>query len=174
MGAGRVQNAHVDRDAADDEGFGTGWRAADDADPFDFRDPHEATGADGPDDGGGDDGPDAGFGGGEGLGTDGPDVLGAPGGSGAWLGGDDHGLHDAGPLDLRDDHEGEAAEVGGLGPLDGSGDWLDAGDTVYGIDPGDVASDTDLDLTGDGVVDGGDAHEAMTAWSHFQPDHHTL
>jgi hypothetical protein len=41
---------------------------------------------------------------------------------------------------------------------------------LYDVDPGDVASDTDLDLTGDGLVDGADFHEAVTGFFDFGVD----
>lgn len=57
-------------------------------------------------------------------------------------------------------------------PLEGVGYLLDqvrdallgddegAGSSPFDADPGDLASDSDLDLTGDGLVDGADLHEA--------------
>jgi hypothetical protein len=51
--------------------------------------------------------------------------------------------------ELRDALLGEDDQVDGL-----------AGPSPFDADPVDVASDTDLDLTGDGVVDGHDLHEA--------------
>jgi hypothetical protein len=44
------------------------------------------------------------------------------------------------------------------------------GRNVFDADPGDVASDTDLDFTGDGLVDAADLNEAVTGFFDFDVD----
>ena len=44
---------------------------------------------------------------------------------------------------------------------------LDDGETQVFLDPSDSYTDTDLDLTGDGIVDGADFHEAVTGFFDF-------
>ena len=44
------------------------------------------------------------------------------------------------------------------------------GGNVFDRDPGEVASDTDLDFTGDGLIDTADLHEAVTGFFDFDVD----
>jgi hypothetical protein len=44
------------------------------------------------------------------------------------------------------------------------------GGNGFDADPGDVASDADLDFTGDGLVDAADVHEAVTGFFDFDVD----
>jgi hypothetical protein len=44
---------------------------------------------------------------------------------------------------------------------------LDDGETQVFLDPSDSYTDTDLDLTGDGLVDAADFHEAVTGFFDF-------
>ncbi|HZM30437.1 MAG TPA: hypothetical protein VFB77_08115 [Acidimicrobiales bacterium] len=78
---------------------------------------------------------------------------------------------DSGDLELEG-HENDPLE--GVGYLidelrdallgeDDPADGL-AGPSPFDADPSDVASDTDLDLTGDGVIDGHDLHEAHSVF----------
>lgn len=73
----------------------------------------------------------------------------------------------------------------GASPLEGIGFLLDeVRDALFGdddegaaagfdVDPADVASDTDLDLTGDGIVDRADLHEAESVLDFdVDPGHH--
>ncbi|HEX8804541.1 MAG TPA: hypothetical protein VF743_10115 [Acidimicrobiales bacterium] len=59
-------------------------------------------------------------------------------------------------------------------PVDDVDTGLDGSDppSPFDMEPGDIVTDTDLDVTGDGVIDGADFHEAATAIFDFGVDHH--
>jgi hypothetical protein len=104
---------------------------------------------------------------------------------------DDTGTGDAGSLAdgfgsvVFDGDEGDGTSDGSTDETSfGSGSSEPADDTTsaldstaaeepsdpYDVDPADVESDTDLDLTGDGLVDQHDFHEAVTSFFDFDVD----
>jgi hypothetical protein len=97
--------------------------------------------------------------------------------------GDDNGSEEAGTLadgfgTVAGDDSGDTDTDFGQGSGDqdetsaalqgeGGDELLDDGETQVFLDPSDSYTDTDLDLTGDGLVDAADFHEAVTGFFDF-------
>lgn len=62
---------------------------------------------------------------------------------------------------------GEASEAADALQAGTAEELVDDGETQVFLDPQDSYTDTDLDLTGDGLVDGADLHEAVTGFFDF-------